>query len=934
MKKAILFIVLLSGIFYSSNIYGQGWVWGKGNSGGPVDSWPIAADGSGNVFGAGYTIATGYSTTFGSYTLPPSLGIGEIQTVWVKYSSAGTVLWAGATISGNTYPYNIATDPSGNLIVFGAFNTPTMQIGTFTLTKTQGPWQYYLAKISPSGTVLWAINDGVSYGGPLPFLTSYFMTTGGVATDAAGNIFITSSFTSPTMTIGTNTLTNMGASGYTDIFVAKYSPAGTLLWAKSIGGTDNDYGCGITVAASGNVYITGPFNSHSVTVGPSVIGDPYGGGFAGKSSAYIAEFSGTTGAPLWAEAAGGPNGAFGMGLTSDVSGNVYMTGGFADVSISFGSTTIDQTYPVAGKQALYLVQISPANVVTWSKTIGSPTRDLWGFCIALASCGQVWVSGDYSDTANIDGNKLAPVAGPDPVFIAGYNLSGGVVGYSGLGSGADDQNGIAADASGNIYICSDYQNNGSVGIIIGPDTLPPLPGAVVDEHFYIGKFSFPPPDSIFTHKDTTIECSAISEILTAPSGYSNYYWDDGSLLPTRTITGPGTYWVYNSTVPCGSDVLVDTFYVSTAASDTLFRHQDTSVCVTTGTATLTAPPGYSLYSWSTGATISSVVATIPGTYVAFCTSGCHMLIDTFYFSLTTADSTFSHTDTGACITAGKITLTAPAGYTSCLWSTGSIASSISVTASGNYWVINKGLCAILTDTFHVDFAPAPVVSLSNYTSICAGEVITIGSPQPPGTQYAWSSGSTDSSINISGSGYYSLTVSLYGCSATASFEVSIIPLPVVSLGPDTTVCHEYNLKVPVNSSGATYLWSDGSTGQSIQIFETGTYWVTISNTCGSTTDSINVTIGKCDIGLPTGFSPNGDGKNDVLYIRGLGIKTVDLRIFNRWGQLVFETTSQNVGWDGTFGGAPQPEEVYAYLLTALMIDGTTKEVKGNVTLLR
>jgi gliding motility-associated-like protein len=88
------------------------------------------------------------------------------------------------------------------------------------------------------------------------------------------------------------------------------------------------------------------------------------------------------------------------------------------------------------------------------------------------------------------------------------------------------------------------------------------------------------------------------------------------------------------------------------------------------------------------------------------------------------------------------------------------------------------------------------------------------------------------------------------------------------------------------------------------------------------------------IGIPTAFSPNGDGENDILYVRGAAIQTLDLKIFNRWGQLVFETTSKEKGWDGTYNGQPQPMEAYAYVLNATFIDGTAKVLKGNVTLLR
>lgn len=86
--------------------------------------------------------------------------------------------------------------------------------------------------------------------------------------------------------------------------------------------------------------------------------------------------------------------------------------------------------------------------------------------------------------------------------------------------------------------------------------------------------------------------------------------------------------------------------------------------------------------------------------------------------------------------------------------------------------------------------------------------------------------------------------------------------------------------------------------------------------------------------LPKAFSPNGDGSNDILYVRGAGIEEVDLKIYNRWGEAIFETTDLNTGWDGTYNGKEQPVEAYGYVLNVTFIDGTTFYKKGNVTLLR
>jgi gliding motility-associated-like protein len=88
------------------------------------------------------------------------------------------------------------------------------------------------------------------------------------------------------------------------------------------------------------------------------------------------------------------------------------------------------------------------------------------------------------------------------------------------------------------------------------------------------------------------------------------------------------------------------------------------------------------------------------------------------------------------------------------------------------------------------------------------------------------------------------------------------------------------------------------------------------------------------VGVPSAFTPNGDGQNDILYVRGTGLKSIDLKIYDRFGHKVFETDNQNTGWDGTYKGKSQPIDVYAYVLIFTIPDGTTKVIKGNISLLR
>lgn len=85
--------------------------------------------------------------------------------------------------------------------------------------------------------------------------------------------------------------------------------------------------------------------------------------------------------------------------------------------------------------------------------------------------------------------------------------------------------------------------------------------------------------------------------------------------------------------------------------------------------------------------------------------------------------------------------------------------------------------------------------------------------------------------------------------------------------------------------------------------------------------------------IPNAFTPNGDGINDRVFVRGFGIAKMNWRIFNRWGALVFQTTNRNEGWDGVYKGGRQPTEVYHYVLDVEFVDGTKTQKKGDITLL-
>ncbi len=128
------------------------------------------------------------------------------------------------------------------------------------------------------------------------------------------------------------------------------------------------------------------------------------------------------------------------------------------------------------------------------------------------------------------------------------------------------------------------------------------------------------------------------------------------------------------------------------------------------------------------------------------------------------------------------------------------------------------------------------------------------------------------------------------------------------------------------------------------------YWEMVNTPTPSTTsDSIGVNLTQVDhiiahykepeilsnVFIPTAFSPNGDGNNDMVYVHGLDpLQSFEFIVYNRWGQVVFNTTSMSNGWDGTTDGKQNPSDVYAYMIKVTNPDGTTESRSGNITLMR
>ena len=359
--------------------------------------------------------------------------------------------WAWALSFGSTNGDGgncVATDLSGNVIMTGSYGN-TITFGNTTLTNANGINNIFIVKFDATGNVLWTKSAG-GIG---------FEYSSGLTTDANGNVYITGSFNSDTIKFGTTSLVNSNNSGnYTDIFIAKYDASGNMLWAKKAGNTNNDVASSAATDASGNVYITGYFQSASITFGNTTLSNtaaPYEDLFIVKYDA--------SGNELWAKSAGStvatsPSDGS-IDVATDASGNVFMTGYFEGAAITFGTATLNNTYTDFGE--LFIVKYDASGNVLWAKSAGSISNDL-SSSVATDAMGNVVISGYFEGPSITFGATTLTNANQSfsftrDIFVVKYNSSGNIQWANRAGAASDEYaQSIATDVNGNVFMTGNF----------------------------------------------------------------------------------------------------------------------------------------------------------------------------------------------------------------------------------------------------------------------------------------------------------------------------------------------------------------------------------------------------------------------------------------------------------------------------------------------
>ena len=332
--------------------------------------------------------------------------VGSPQDAFIaKYDSDGNLLWirhaggisTGGSNSGSNSGLGVTTDGLDNVIATGTY------IGSATFSTTTLPAgganeEMFLVKYSTNGNLLWA----KAATGPFSVLGR------DVSTDAAGNIYVIGHYGhhnfGGSITFAATTLPTFGG---TDIFIAKYDPNGTFLWARHAGSSNTDFGRRIATDGSGDSVIVGSFQSMAV-FGSTTLSS------AGSFDVFVAKYD-TNGSLLWGNRAGGTDEDRGTSVALDNSGNFSITGSFR-ATADFGSTMLTSV----GANDIFVAKYDASGNVLWAGRAGdaTPIDDAdYGFGVTVDDVGSSFVTGKFQGTAGFGSEILTSLGGED-IFVA------------------------------------------------------------------------------------------------------------------------------------------------------------------------------------------------------------------------------------------------------------------------------------------------------------------------------------------------------------------------------------------------------------------------------------------------------------------------------------------------------------------------------------
>jgi gliding motility-associated-like protein len=440
----------------------------------------------------------------------------------------------------------------------------------------------------------------------------------------------------------------------------------------------------------------------------------------------------------------------------------------------------------------------------------------------------------------------------------------------------------------------------------------------------------------------TVICEGGSIRISAGRGYASYRWNNNTIDSFLIVNAPGKYYV-DVTDNCGGTG-TDTIVVTRAGATFSVATPAATKC-NNDPIQLQAIGGFINYEWNTqngyqaqGLSVEVNPAVTTKYYVeAEKWPGCKVR-DSIMVNVLSSPAITLPPDATIC-RGDSVLLDAGPSFTTYNWNTGGTTQQLKAKTAGKYKVEatwSNGCHS--KDSFELRFHNDPVVSLDKNPILCKDASRTLS----PGAYnaYAWSDGSTGATLTVNGTGTWWITITdQNGCKASDTTTINTIaPLPANFMGQQTEICQYGELKLVPAVSFNEYHWSDRSTGASLTINKPGEYWLqaTDHNNCTGA-DTIKVIQKECLIGLyiPNAFTPNGDRNNDMFTPMLDGnAEYIRFSVYNRYGQIVFETTTMKQGWDGKIKGVAAVAGTYVWQCRYKLAGQPEKLEKGIVQLIR
>lgn len=461
--------------------------------------------------------------------------------------------------------------------------------------------------------------------------------------------------------------------------------------------------------------------------------------------------------------------------------------------------------------------------------------------------------------------------------------------------------------------------------------------------------------------DDTVICRGNSATL-VPLGSMQPTWQPHSTLTTQGINAIVTplqeQYYFVSGVDANGCQNTDSVFVSFFDIPDIIVSPDTSICFETST-TLSASGGLS-YSWTPSATLTGAntatplatpleptTYTVTATYGIGCETSKNVRIDLLYLPVPEVpDTVFACYGEPREITVG--------GAETYSWSPGTylnttVGPTVETTVQQdiNYTVTFSNICGSVEEDIQV-IAIFPHVEAFKDTILCPGEstqLIAIGS-----IQYLWEPSAGLNAVNTSSviatpavpTLYVVTGTDMYGCTMKDSVFINLYPQPYVNAGPDHYLLEGdvAVLNATSNVSGVIY-WTPSEYLSCVVCTQTIAspptdfkYTVVIEDENGcKDADDVWIYFDPL-VYIPNTFTPEGDEFNGVFFAKGGNVRDFEMQIFNRWGQLIFESNDMNIGWDGTYNGATCQDGTYSWKVKYNDLRGQEHKHVGHINLLR